>query len=76
MLGGLVDNERNHNWNQLPFIGDIPILGELFKDRSFQDNQTELAILVTPRLVSPDAQMTLPGRLPAVHQDLTREMER
>lgn len=76
MLGGLIDNERNHNWNQLPFLGDIPLLGELFKDRAFQDNQTELAILVTPRLVAPDVTTTAPGRLPAVQQDLTREMER
>jgi pilus assembly protein CpaC len=76
MLGGLVNTEHARNWDQLPFIGDIPILGELFKNRAFQDSQTELAILVTPRLVTPDAQTRLPGRLPQVNDELQREMEK
>jgi pilus assembly protein CpaC len=76
MLGGLLNNEQNRNWDQIPFLGDIPILGELFKDRAFLNNQTELAILVTPRLVTPEATPTLPGRLPQVRDEALREMER
>lgn len=75
MLGGLMDNERNHNWDQLPFLGDLPILGELFKSRRFQDNQTELAIMVTPRMVVPSRDTAPPGRLPEVKKELTQEME-
>jgi pilus assembly protein CpaC len=36
-----------------PFLGDIPILGTLFKSTSFQKSETELIIIVTPRLVKP-----------------------
>jgi pilus assembly protein CpaC len=64
MLGGLMDAEQTKSYTQLPGIGDLPILGELFKSRRFQDNQTELAILVRPKLIAPDAQENLPGKLP------------
>jgi len=37
----------------LPWIGDIPVLGALFRSTSYQKNETELAIIVTPRLVRP-----------------------
>lgn len=76
MLGGLINNEHSRNWDQIPFIGDIPIIGELVRNRAFQESQTELAILVTPRLVVPDDQPRLPGRLPAVRDELSRQMEK
>lgn len=74
MLGGLMSNENNHGWEQLPGLGDIPILGELFKSRRFQDAQTELAILVTPRLIAPTSTPEAPGRLPAVKKQLEQEI--
>ena len=74
MLGGLMSNEHSRGWEQLPGLGDIPILGELFKSRRFQDQQTELAILVTPRLISPDAREKAPNRLPGVKKELDQEM--
>ncbi len=74
MLGGLMNNEHARGWEQLPGLGDIPILGELFKSRRFQDQQTELAILVTPRLISPEASDKPSGRLPAVKKELEQEM--
>jgi pilus assembly protein CpaC len=70
MLGGLMNAEQNRGYDMLPGLGDVPILGELFKSRSFQDNQSELAIMVTPRLLGPTATRELPGRLPAVGQEL------
>ena len=39
--------------SKFPLLGDIPILGALFRSSSFQKNETELLILVTPRLVKP-----------------------
>lgn len=48
-----VDNERNVQ--QLPWIGQIPILGTLFRSTAFQKSETDLVILVTPRLVRPSA---------------------
>jgi len=39
--------------SQVPWLGDIPILGALFRSASYQREQTELVIIVTPHLVSP-----------------------
>ncbi|VTZ65948.1 hypothetical protein EMEDMD4_930019 [Sinorhizobium medicae] len=39
-----------------PVVGDVPILGELFKSKRFQRNETELVILITPYLVSPTSE--------------------
>jgi pilus assembly protein CpaC len=50
-LGGLLSNEDAHNVAKLPLIGDIPILGELFKSHQFLNGETELMIIVTPTLV-------------------------
>ncbi len=74
MLGGLLNDQKSRNRDQLPFLGDIPVLGELFQSRNWQDDETELAILVTPRLVQPSTDTKAPGRLPAIQQELMREM--
>ena len=49
-----VDNERNVQ--QVPWIGQIPVLGALFRSSAFQKQETDLVILVTPRLVRPSSQ--------------------
>jgi pilus assembly protein CpaC len=49
-----VDNERNVE--QVPWIGQIPVLGALFRSTAFQKQETDLVILVTPRLVRPSSQ--------------------
>lgn len=46
-----VDNERNIQ--QVPWLGQVPVLGALFRSAAFQKNETDLVILVTPRLVDP-----------------------
>lgn len=46
-----VDNERNVE--QVPWLGQLPVLGALFRSAAFQKNETDLVILVTPRLVDP-----------------------
>jgi pilus assembly protein CpaC len=55
MLSGLVKSEMAKDIAKVPLLGQIPVLGELFKSRSFRDNRTELAIFITPILVSGDA---------------------
>lgn len=50
-LSGLVKSEKSQSESGLPYLKDIPILGELFKSRSFIENKTELIIFVTPQLV-------------------------
>jgi pilus assembly protein CpaC len=52
VAGLLQDDFRNSN-SQLPWIGDVPILGSLFRSASFQRNQSELVIIITPYLVTP-----------------------
>ena len=52
IAGLLQDDFRNLN-NQLPWIGDVPILGTLFRSADYQRNQSELVIIITPHLVSP-----------------------
>ena len=46
-------NTRVGNLARFPFLGDIPILGALFRSRSYQRDETELIILVTPYLTAP-----------------------
>lgn len=52
IAGLLQDDFRNLN-NQLPWIGDVPILGALFRSSDYQRNQSELVIIITPHLVTP-----------------------
>lgn len=52
ILAGLVANDSSKDVDRVPFIGQIPILGELFKSRHFQKRDSELLIYVTPRLIS------------------------
>jgi pilus assembly protein CpaC len=53
MIGGLLQTDNKNLIEQLPWIGSVPVLGALFSSKSFQKNETDLAIIVTPRLVRP-----------------------
>lgn len=53
VMSGLVQRLTQEVVNRVPLLGRIPILGELFTSRRFQQGETELAILVTPTLVEP-----------------------
>jgi pilus assembly protein CpaC len=53
MIAGLIQSEATNALNQMPGIGNVPILGELFKSRAFARNETELLIIVSPILVAP-----------------------
>jgi pilus assembly protein CpaC len=55
LLSGLIKNEAAKDVARLPLLGQIPILGELFKSRSFRENQSELAIFITPSEASGDS---------------------
>jgi pilus assembly protein CpaC len=53
VIGGLLQSTNKGNQQQVPWLGDVPILGALFASRSYQRDETDLAIIVTPRLVHP-----------------------
>ncbi len=52
-LAGLLDNSETRNMSKVPVIGDIPIIGNLFKSTQFQKNETELVFIVTADVVKP-----------------------
>ncbi|MGH6728195.1 MAG: type II and III secretion system protein family protein [Pseudolabrys sp.] len=53
MIGGLLQTNNQNQLDQLPWLGTVPVLGALFSSKSYQQNQTDLAIIVTPHLVRP-----------------------
>ena len=52
-IAGLLSDNYQNSIRQWPFIGDLPILGSLFRSTGFQRDQTELVIVVTPHMVVP-----------------------
>ncbi len=62
MIGGLLRNSSSNSTEKAPWLGDLPILGALFRSNSFRRNETELVIVVTPYLVKPvnASQIALP----------------
>ena len=52
-IGGLIKNNTTTNIKAFPILGEIPILGALFRSTDFQKDKTELIFLVTPHLVKP-----------------------
>jgi pilus assembly protein CpaC len=61
-IAGLMQSDMTNAVNQFPLLGDIPVLGALFRSTDFQRNETELVIVVTARLVKPTtaAKLALP----------------
>jgi pilus assembly protein CpaC len=52
-IAGLMQSDSAQNSSQMPGLGNIPVLGALFKSTGFKRGQTELVIIVTPIIVSP-----------------------
>jgi pilus assembly protein CpaC len=52
-MAGLLQTINSRQADQVPWLGDLPILGALFRSSGFQKNETELVVIVTPRLVQP-----------------------
>ena len=61
MIAGLLRDAHTNDVSKAPFLGDLPILGALFRSTSFRRAETELVIIVTPYLVRPvSTQLALP----------------
>jgi len=58
-IGGLLSESVSQDVDQMPGLGDIPILGALFRSREFRREETELVVLVTPYLVGPSPANTI-----------------
>jgi pilus assembly protein CpaC len=59
VISGLFDGSDNRTITKVPGLGDIPVLGELFKSRNFQKKKSDLVIFLTPHLVGADAESNL-----------------
>jgi type IV pilus assembly protein PilQ len=53
VIGGIYSSEESQQISKVPLLGDIPILGYLFKKRTSRHNRTELLIFLTPRIIDP-----------------------
>jgi Flp pilus assembly secretin CpaC len=73
VLAGLIQNTESQNISKIPLLGDIPILGALFRSTRFQKNETELMIFITPKIIQPYAagtQVAYPGKEPPSQEEL------
>ena len=61
-LAGLLQNDMSATNTAIPLLGDVPIIGNLFRSTSYQRSETELVVMVTPRLVAP----MNPDQVPAI----------
>lgn len=52
-MAGLLQSNHSRTKDQVPWLGDVPVLGALFRSSGFQKDETELVVIVTPRLVVP-----------------------
>jgi len=57
-IGGLISNDQRYETSRVPILSKIPILGELFKSKRFERNETELAIFMQPRITRHRATMS------------------
>lgn len=58
-IAGLFQRDAGQQVRKVPLLGDVPILGQLFRSSRFQRSETELVILITPYLVEPVSERTL-----------------
>ena len=66
VISGLVDANAAKTIDKVPGLGQVPVLGELFKSRAFQANRTDLVVFVTPYLIDPHSKR---------NQDLVRHSD-
>ena len=76
MLAGLLRNANTNTIDKAPFLGDLPILGALFRSSAFRRSETELVIIVTPYLVRPvSGQLAMPTSGYRAPTDVERVLE-
>lgn len=71
-IAGLIDNRVMEDYRKVPFLGDIPIIGTLFKSRELSKSNTELVVLVTPKVVKPLENSEVPS-IPEIEKPFLRD---
>ncbi|WP_298832652.1 type II and III secretion system protein family protein [uncultured Piscinibacter sp.] len=73
VIGGLIKNNTTTNIKAFPFLGELPIVGALFRSSEFQTDRSELVFVITPRLVKPlpsDYKLPTDGYVPPSRSEL------
>jgi pilus assembly protein CpaC len=68
VLSGLLQRTTGNDIDKIPFLGDLPVLGALFRSKRFQNKETELVVFVTPTIVD--------ARAPGLQERIQRTTER
>ena len=53
VIGGIYTQDEFYSVSKVPLLGDLPLIGHLFKKRSTRNNRSELLIFLTPRIIDP-----------------------
>lgn len=73
-IGGLLNSEDSKTIQKLPLLGDIPILGELFKYHNDSRQKSEIMILLTPRVVNERTEVKMSNKMADYFNDSRREV--
>jgi pilus assembly protein CpaC len=68
VIAGLIDNRVTDIFNKMPGLGDIPILGNLFRSKSYQKSNSELMVLCTVKRISPTNEAPPPPKPPKPYE--------
>jgi pilus assembly protein CpaC len=74
MIAGLLNNSQSSSVDKFPGLGDVPVLGQLFRSNGWKKNETELVIIITPYLVKPVSESEI--RLPTDGFNAPNDLER
>jgi len=75
-IGGLIKNNTTASIKAFPFLGELPVIGALFRSTDFQTDRSELVFVITPRLVKPlptGYRLPTDGYTPPTRTDLMRD---
>lgn len=68
IIGGLLNASRQRTRSQIPFLGDIPVIGRLFGRRSWTDDENEVVVMLTPQILGPYASPKMNVRIDAAEE--------
>lgn len=74
-IGGLLNSEDTKTISKLPVLGDIPVLGELFKYHNTSRQKSEIMVLITPRVVNEHDKVKMSEKMEETFQDSRREYQ-
>ncbi|SFT69600.1 pilus assembly protein CpaC [Selenomonas sp. GACV-9] len=75
-IGGLLNSAENKAVNKVPLLGNIPVLGELFKYHNDSQQESEIMILITPRVVNEQTKAAMSKDMKKIFNDSRREVQK